>query len=408
MRTLVVAGEYPWPENSGSRLRLATILRGLASCGPTDLFAMLPTARTDIDPPSGAIGLRRVGHVAFDDRPPEGVRRVVGAASPRTPFELPRPDGGEALRALTRFARGPYDLVWYFGIRPLLLTDGMVAAPAVLDLIDLEDAKITARMSIPAPAGQGMAAAVRQRAARTFSAEEVRRWRRLQRSCGRRVGATVVCSDLDARRARATGVPRVEVVPNAYRIVDRPVGKRSVGDPPTVLFHGTLRYPPNAEAARFLVDHVAPELRRLVPDVRIRLVGTTAPGLESVDDPPGVTLVGPVPDITDELARADVVIVPIRFGSGTRLKVVEAFAHRIPVVATTLGAEGLGAQDGVHLLLADTASGLAGACARLLSDEAVRESLVERAHQLFVEHLAEPVAMARVAEVARSVVATGA
>ena len=143
------------------------------------------------------------------------------------------------------------------------------------------------------------------------------------------------------------------VVPNAYRRPERPVGSADVGSPPTVTFQGTLRYPPNAEAARFLVDEVAPELRRLVPDVHIRLVGVSTPSLDLLDDPPRVTVVGQVDDIADELARADVVVVPLRFGSGTRLKVLEAFAHRIPVVSTTLGAEGLGVVDGVHLLVAD-------------------------------------------------------
>jgi glycosyltransferase involved in cell wall biosynthesis len=407
MRTLVVSGEYPWPENSGSRLRLATVLRGLASCGPTELFAILPTARTDIDPPDGSIGLERVGHMAFDDRPPEGVHRLAVALSPSTPFELPRRDRGASLRALTRFARGRYDLVWYFGMRPMVLTGGLLAAPAVLDLVDLEDAKIAARLAIPTASLSGLPASARRLAARAFSAEEVRRWRRLQRLSGTRVAATVVCSDLDAGRARAGGIPRIEVVPNGYRVVADPVGRLDVRDPPTVLFQGTLRYPPNAEAARFLVGAVAPALRRLVPDVRVRLVGATTPALEALEDPPAVTLVGQVPDIAAELARADVVVVPIRFGSGTRLKVLEAFAQRVPVVATTLGAEGLGVEDGVHLLLADTAEGLAEACARLLADEGLRSGLVARGHELFVERYADGVVATTVADVAHRVAVGG-
>ena len=214
---------------------------------------------------------------------------------------------------------------------------------------------------------------------------------------------TVVCSELDAERARAGGVPRVEVVANAYRLVSDPVGRIQVSDPPTVLFQGTLRYPPNAEAARFLVREVGPHLRRLVPDVRIRLVGTPAAGLASLGDPPAVTLVGQVPDIADELARADLVVVPLRFGSGTRLKVLEAFAQKVPVVSTTLGAEGLGVQDGVHLLLADTPEGLAEACARLLADEALRERMVEQAHQLFCLQFAEEIVAGQVAALARQV-----
>ena len=66
-----------------------------------------------------------------------------------------------------------------------------------------------------------------------------------------------------------------------------------------------------------------------------------------------------------ELAQADVAVVPIRYGSGTRLKILESFAHRVPVVSTTIGAEGLQVEHGVHLLLADDPEAFAAACERL-------------------------------------------
>ena len=217
----------------------------------------------------------------------------------------------------------------------------------------------------------------------------------------------MVCSALDAERAVAGGLARVEVVPNAYGLVGPPLGREDVAAPPTVLFQGTLRYPPNAEAATFLVDEVAPELRRWVPDVRIRLVGRSTPSLERLDDPPSVSVVGRVADMGDELARADLVVVPIRFGSGTRLKILEAFAHRIPVVSTTLGAEGLGVEDGVHLLLGDTAGELAAACARLLADTGLRARVVASAQALYEERFTEELIEARVADVAQQVAAGG-
>jgi glycosyltransferase involved in cell wall biosynthesis len=273
----------------------------------------------------------------------------------------------------------------------------------VLDVVDLEDQKIAARSDLAVDGPADVPTRLRRAAGRAYSAEEARRWRRLQVRAGNAVTTTVVCSELDAERARATGVPRVEVVANGYPEVDRPVGRLEVGEPPTVVFQGTLRYPPNADAARVLVREIGPALRELVPGARIRLVGTTAPALESLADPPAVTLVGQVDDIADELAVADLVVVPVRFGSGTRLKVLEAFAHRVPVVSTTLGAEGLGAEDGVHLLVADRAPDIARACARLLGDVALRQALTARAHELFVEHYAEGVVARRVGAVARQV-----
>ena len=81
---------------------------------------------------------------------------------------------------------------------------------------------------------------------------------------------------------------------------------------------------------------------------------------------PGVVLVGPVESLESEMARSDLAVVPIRFGSGTRLKVVEALANRLPVVTTTVGCEGIDVVDGRSALIADDAAGFAAACVRLL------------------------------------------
>lgn len=406
MRTLVVSGEYPWPVNSGSRLRLASVLRGLGRCGPVDLFSALPTARRDIDPPVETVGLERVAVVHYDDRPPNGWGRVRTGLSRTTPFEVPRSDGGAALRQVARFATGHYDLVWYFGMRPWMLTGNSMVGPTILDLVDMEDQKIMARRAIPWTSGGGPRALVRQWAAQVFSGEEVRRWRRLQVQASTVVATTVLCSQLDAERAVASGMERVAVVPNGYREVAQPVGRIDVGDPPVLTFPGTLRYPPNADGARFLVDEVLPLLRASIPDVSVRLVGAFPPGLERLAAVGGVRLTGQVPDIDAELALADVLVVPLRFGSGTRLKVLEGFAQRIPVASTTLGAEGLGVESGVHLLLGDSPGQLAEACRQLLTDTALRQTVTDRAHRLFLEQFSDDVIEQAVADLATRV-ATG-
>jgi glycosyltransferase involved in cell wall biosynthesis len=96
-----------------------------------------------------------------------------------------------------------------------------------------------------------------------------------------------------------------------------------------------------------------------------------------------------------------VVVVPVRYGSGTRLKILEAFAHRVPVVSTSLGAEGLGTQDGVHLLIGDTVPALASACARLLQDPLLRRSIADNAHALFLDRYRSEAIEEEVEKVAR-------
>jgi len=406
MRTLVIAGEYPWPENTGSRIRLAMILRGLQRCGPTELFSVVSKFREEFGPPDGSQDLAKVGRVGFDNRPPSALALVPALLRPGTPIGLPRRDRALVQRAIDRFMSGRYDLVWFFGPRPWGLAGQPVVAPTVLDLIDLEDEKIRARLSAPTPPAVGAVGRARRAAATVVSEDEVRRWRRLHRRSSRRTAAVVVSSELDAQRATAAGVQRVEVIANGYPAVPHPVGRSAVGTPPTVLFQGLLRYPPNIDAARWLAGEVGPALRAEVPDVEIRLVGDHPPDLDDLDDPPRLAVTGRVPDMTAELERSDVVVVPVRYGSGTRLKILEAFAQRVPVVSTPLGAEGLGAVDGVHLLLGDTATALADACARLLRDIPLREALVSRAHALFLEHFQSAVIEQEVARLARQVAGT--
>ena len=401
MRTLVIAGEYPWPENSGSRMRLMTTVLALRSLGPTELFSIVPRGRQDFDPPALGDGLEKVDYTTYDQH---AAGHGAALARPWLPFSLPIRERPAVLAALRGFVSGDYDLIWYYGIRPWLLAGTPSSVPAVLDLDDLEDQKIRARLSVPEPDPLPLPARVRRWMAAAYSEEEARRWRRLQERAARCVGSLVVCSRLDADRLGARQSPRVSVVPNGYPVVDAPAAHRVAGAAPVILFQGTLRYPPNADAARFLVDEVGPALRALVPDARIRLVGLTTPALADLDDPPAVTLVGQVPDVGVELAGADLVLVPIRFGSGTRVKIIEAFAHRVPVVSTTLGAEGLGAVDGEHLLIGDDPESLARACARLLSDEALRTRLVAAAYDLFLTHLQRDRAEDAVRAVAREAV----
>ena len=92
---------------------------------------------------------------------------------------------------------------------------------------------------------------------------------------------------------------------------------------------------------------------------------------------------GEVAEVGAELAAADIAVVPIRFGGGTRIKILEAFAYRIPVVSTTVGCEGLDVVDGEHLLIADDPAAFAAACVRLHEDADLRARLVTAAAQLW-------------------------
>ncbi len=176
----------------------------------------------------------------------------------------------------------------------------------------------------------------------------------------------------------------VEHAPNAIdlpiRIPRRPEPTRR--RKASLLFVGNLTYPPNIEAARMLVEAVLPELqRRLRTPVHVTLVGPHHEQVERLAGPAAEAR-GFVADLGPVYASATAVVVPLSTGGGTRIKLLEAFAHGVPVVASTVAAAGLAVGDGRHLLLADGATETAAAVERIVTDAALARGLVDEAGRL--------------------------
>jgi glycosyltransferase involved in cell wall biosynthesis len=139
-----------------------------------------------------------------------------------------------------------------------------------------------------------------------------------------------------------------------------------------VLFFGRLDYYPNIDGLEFFVRDILPVLKRRRPGIELHIVGSgSTAGIESfVAADPAVRVIGRVADLRGALRSASVVVVPLRVGGGTRLKVLEALSMARPVVSTTIGAEGIDVRSGEHLVLADGADAFATAVADLLDDPA--------------------------------------
>ncbi len=137
-------------------------------------------------------------------------------------------------------------------------------------------------------------------------------------------------------------------------------------------------------AVRYFRDQIWPQLRERWPGLVWRLIGKNPEAVARiVAADPRIELTGPVADAVSELARAKAAIVPVLAGSGTRVKIIEAWAAGVPVVSTTLGAEGLRARAGEHLLLADDAQGFQDAVSSLLSSPALSKRIGGAGRQLF-------------------------
>jgi polysaccharide biosynthesis protein PslH len=387
-RILCVSDVIPWPARDGYRIRLSHVLHALAQTGTVDLFAAgrgaAATAAAEIP----------------DDLP---LRRIKVSSAPAAPLTAPllaRTLAGplprrvlwrtwlSARRELRAWAEPAYDLVWYSHADALAGLGPVAAAASVLDIDNLEDMRLRSlraahlrglRSALTHPGRSAdLATEARYRVAGSIATFDARRWTRLQRRLADQVDAVLVCSDLDQRRL---GAPNAVVIPNGY---DEPATHANGSSGRNVMsMVGLFHYGPNSDGARFFVDEVLPRVRTRIPDAGVRFIGRHDGHLGDLADRDGVVVTGEVESVAGALGGTRVVVVPLRAGSGTRLKVLEAFASRMPVVSTTLGCEGLDVVPGRHLLIADTAEGFADACTALLSDDSLHEQVSAEGFALF-------------------------
>jgi glycosyltransferase involved in cell wall biosynthesis len=238
-------------------------------------------------------------------------------------------------------------------------------AKLVLDAHNVE-AEIIERLADSAPRWQ-------QHALRW----QARRIRDLERELARQMDLVFTCSDKDADAFRAMGAREVRVVPNAVP----PLSPALVAQRRDVVFVGSLDWRPNAEAAVILAQEIWPRCRALLPGARLVLVGRNPPPAVQALHSREVLVTGSVPSVQPYLDSAFATAIPLRAGSGTRIKILEAWAAGVPVVASRIAAEGLPYSDGHDLLLAEEPAEFARSLVRLWRDRQLAEALVRGGRQ---------------------------
>jgi len=208
---------------------------------------------------------------------------------------------------------------------------------------------------------------------RAYSAIEWRKVRKEERHAWSHLDGCTVTSIRDQEMLLSDEpTTRTAVVPNGvdltfFRPQHRP-RRASPGEPQTLLFFGAIDYYPNTDAMLFFLHDVLPQLAARHPHVRLSIVGRKPPESILAQQSATVDVTGLVDDVRPWIDGADVVIVPLRIGGGTRLKILEAMAMGKAVVSTTMGAEGLDVVPERDLLIADDAAGFVAQIGRLLED----------------------------------------
>lgn len=381
MKSLFVSTNYPVDPRlnvHGSFQRMRLFVEALAGKGDLGMLFYVPP---EMDVSTSAVAAERLKmqeywgvdlelHLVHRAPLPSGssvlrlAREAVWFAN-QLPYS--HTNGGPQAAAFEELS-ATSDLVFAhrLNVMPAILQSRARTPPVVLDMDDIDHVRRRRSLS---QAPSGLFDYLRLSTLPALMAGEFRALRRASMS--------FVCSEDDRRRLTRTfpGV-EVEVVDNA---VDLPVPliRRPAR---SVVFVGSFNYAPNREAARELIDEVWPLVRREIPDARLRIAGRGAKDLLS-EGMEGVELLGFVDDLADLYATAGLMACTIRRGSGTRIKIIEAAAYGVPVVSTTIGAEGLDFEPGLEIVLADSTESFARKCIEMLLDPAAASELAERARR---------------------------
>lgn len=359
-RLLVVTSRLPCPPREGHQLRSWHLLQALASRHEVHLLSCL---RGD-DEPTLAGPLREVV-ASMDTFPIAATRSNVALAGSfarsivaRQPFVVAK-YASSALRGRIAALARDADLV-HFDMLPLMAYADAVPAgtPVLYNAHNVEHALLEARVGVETRPWLRMLLRGQQSALRAFE----------QAACAR-ADLVLACSasDADALRALSPG-SRVAVVPNG---IDLEANQPSVSGERAgagMVFVGQMGWFPNRDGVQWFLEDVLPRILAVRPDAGFVLVGNPS-GLRVPADVAGsVTLAGYVPDLRPVVHDAAVYVVPLRIGSGTRLKVLEAMALGMPIVTTRIGSEGIRLRHGESALYADTADEFAAATLALLAD----------------------------------------
>jgi glycosyltransferase involved in cell wall biosynthesis len=364
----------PYPADSGGTLRALQLLRSLD--GAFEVTVLAP------DLPGGdARGLRaelrgRVITARETAGVPGWALAEVGGVLRGRPLGYAR-YAGRRLRAVFRHvvAEQEPDLVHFDHVHAAqLLPDARALAPRARAVMDAHNVEAQVAERLAEVSRWPLSTILRRQAAAIA---------RLETRTVRDLDAVLSCSELDAATLRKAGARDVVVVPNGVELRPPPPSREPRD---TVSFVGSYDWRPNVDAAVVLAREIWPRMRQACPGLRLALIGRKPPALVAELAADDIEVTGRVDDVAPWLARSFATAMPLRAGSGTRLKVLEAAAARVPIVATRLASEGLPFLDGTHLLHAEAVEEFVAALVRLRREPGLAGRLTEAAWHVAQEH----------------------
>jgi glycosyltransferase involved in cell wall biosynthesis len=210
--------------------------------------------------------------------------------------------------------------------------------------------------------------------------------------------------DLHFIRQEKPNVDNISVVANGVDIDFFNEVKKNLPQDPTVLFVGTFSWLPNVQAVNYLVKKVWPLIIKQLPKAKLHIVGfKPTREIISYSQDSSITVSGSVQDIRTAYSTAHALVAPVKWGKGTRYKILEAMATKTPIITTPLAVEGIkGIKDGDHVMLANTPDKIAQSTVKVLTDTLLRQTLAKNSYTLVKNTYNWPAIAAKLDEVYES------
>jgi glycosyltransferase involved in cell wall biosynthesis len=359
---------WPYPASNGSKLRVYNLLRHLSR---TYKVTLLSFAEMEEATPEEVDHMRAFcPEIEIIPKPhfhPNTLKATLGYFSPwpRSLIDVYSPIMAAHVRALLR--QMPPDVIVASELQTMRYLELAPNVPSIFEEVESTVFHDTVK------AAKGRLG--RFRAQLTVTKFDGA----LKRQLTRGVALTVV-SEAEQAHIRRIAPPGAEivVVPNGVDITTNRPNSSIQPQPHSLIYTGAVTYSANLDAVQYCVREVLPLIRARAPQTQFTITGST--GRVNVDDlkrQPGVIFSGYLPSVAGAVQASWAMIVPLRVGGGTRLKILEAMALGTPVISTSKGAEGLNVRHGENILIADTPQALADATTQLFADAALRTRLAQ-------------------------------